>query len=328
MWESEHIRMRQLSIERAARAAALRSAGAVNAKGSDVAVLAELELEGAHLALLSLDHPGPRENLFYQDYIFWVDLCLTPRRPTARASYSDRWCDYRFAEMGPLIAFPPGQRLHLKSAGGRHTSLVCQLKAESVYRWLPEGFEWTDRHFEALLHIANDTIQALLLRLVQEIRQPRVGRRALCNSIVIELGVELARHLIGMNEPVEKGGLASWRMRTIEARVAQIGPPPSLAELAHLCNLSVRQLTRGFQISRGCSIGDFLAQSRIESAKRMLSEGESVKEVASVLGFSSASNFTVNFRRTTGFTPTEFRTCILRTTRDDASFVAEADLRN
>ena len=39
-----------------------------------------------------------------------------------------------------------------------------------------------------------------------------------------------------------------------------LGPLPSLAELAELCALSVRQLTRGFRASRGCSLGEHIAQ--------------------------------------------------------------------
>lgn len=302
--------MRRLRSEKAERAAT------GDARGSNIEVAAEVDLRNARLVMLGLDHPGPGEHMFFQEDIYWVDLCLTPRRPTARARYIDLWGSHRFHEMGPIIALPPGHRLHLESAGGRHTSLICQLPAQMVHDKLPAEFEWTDRHFEALLYIANDTIRDLLLRLVQEMRHPRIASGELCEAIVVQLGIELARHLLAINEPVRKGGLASWRLRTIEKRAAEPGAPPTLGELSELCNLSARQLTRGFRISRGYSIGDFLAQSRIEAAKRRLATSESVSQIADSLGYSSPSNFTASFRRATGFTPSEFRTRVMRSVRD------------
>ena len=96
-------------------------------------------------------------------------------------------------------------------------------------------------------------------------------------------------------------------LRLIEERLSEHDKAPSLSDLAELCGLSVRQLTRGFRVSRGCSIGDYLEQRRIESAKRMLMRGEAVKGVAFALGFASPSSFTFAFRRAVGSSPTRFR---------------------
>ncbi len=82
---------------------------------------------------------------------------------------------------------------------------------------------------------------------------------------------------------------------------------PTLAELAALCGLSVRQLTRGFRASRGCSIGEYLESSRVAHARRLLAAGQSVKSIAYALGFASPSGFCFAFRRATAETPREFR---------------------
>jgi AraC-like DNA-binding protein len=82
------------------------------------------------------------------------------------------------------------------------------------------------------------------------------------------------------------------------------------AQLAiELCKLSVRQLTRGFRVSRGCSIGDYVANNRIERAKRLLASAQSIKTIAYSLGFNSSSGFCFAFRRATGMTAGEFRAC-------------------
>ena len=82
---------------------------------------------------------------------------------------------------------------------------------------------------------------------------------------------------------------------------------PTLTELAQICNMSVRQLTRGFRASRGCSIGDYITQSRIYTAKRLLASDESIKAIARSMGFASPSSFSYAFRRGAGVTPRQFR---------------------
>ena len=96
-------------------------------------------------------------------------------------------------------------------------------------------------------------------------------------------------------------------MRLIDERLSDDPAAPSLSELAQHCNMSVRQLTRGFKVSRGCSIGDYVEQRRMERAKRLLVDGESVKTLAFAMGFSSPSSFTYAFRRAVGISPSQFR---------------------
>jgi AraC family transcriptional regulator len=76
--------------------------------------------------------------------------------------------------------------------------------------------------------------------------------------------------------------------------------------------LSVRQLTRGFRASRGCSIGDHVTQTRLEHAKRQLASDQSVKAIAYSLGFSSPSSFSYAFRKLIGESPRQFRQRVLR----------------
>lgn len=269
---------------------------------------AEIELPLARVQVVRLEHLCPGDHMFRRESVYWVDLCLTPRRPTASARYIDRWGPHRFAEMGSIIALPPGEHMHLKTAGGRHTSIICQLRAEAVDKWLPCDFEWTDRRLEACLHIASERIRWLLLRLNQELRSPGVGTREICAAVISQLAIELARYIASVNEPTERGGLASWRLRVIDERLAEPREPPTLAELAELCRMSVRQLTRGFRTSRGCSIGEHLGQVRIDAAKRRLtSSQDSVQAIAASMGFASQSSFTFAFRRATGTTPDEYR---------------------
>ncbi len=113
--------------------------------------------------------------------------------------------------------------------------------------------------------------------------------------------------MLGLEEKQVAGGLPGWRLRLIDQRLHDEPMPPSLAELAELCRLSVRQLSRAFRASRGQSIGSYIAERRLDHARRMLTAGMSVKAVAYSTGFSAPSNFTAAFVRATGETPRQYR---------------------
>lgn len=272
----------------------------------------QLQLPTAQLQLVHLFHSAPSEHLFARRDAFWVELCMTPRRPEARARFIDRWGPHRFSQMGSIIALPPRFNIHLGHQGGRHTSLLCALQADAIHRWLPRDFEWTDRRLEACLDISSASIRGLLQRLAQDMRAPGVASRELCEALTVQLSIEIARYLIAIDAPTERGGLAAWRLAAIDKRLAEPGEAPTLPELADLCKISTRQLTRGFRTSRGCSIGDYTAQVRIEAAKRRLATEEGLKSIANAMGFASQSTFTFTFRRATGLTPGEFRRRVLQ----------------
>lgn len=269
---------------------------------------AQLEVPAAHVMIARINHDGPDRHFFRRDRVYWVDLCLTPRRNGDAARYSDHWNPSRLVALGPLLAFPPRKRLELRSGGGDHGSLICQLKAEMVDRWLPDDFVWTERRLEVSLNITSESIKSLMLKLNHELRNGNVGTVPYCEAIVAELAIELARYLLAASDTDEKGGLASWRQRIIDERIVKPGMAfPTVAELAALCKMSPRQLSRAFRTSRGCSVSDYLVQTRIEVAKRRLCTRESIHDIAAQLGFSSQSSFTAAFRRSTGATPNSFR---------------------
>lgn len=153
------------------------------------------------------------------------------------------------------------------------------------------------------------------MRLYHELRNPGIASEELCAFLVSQLSIEFARFLAAVDEPDQKGGLSAWRQRLIDARIASPGPLPTAVELAGICKLSTRQLRRCFRASHGCSVNEYLAQMRIETAKRRLFTRAPLKEIAKSLGYSSQANFTGAFRRTTGSTPNEFRKRVAATTQ-------------
>lgn len=274
---------------------------------------AELRAGQAIARIVRFELDRPTDRVFRRVDHYWLDLCLTPRPENLRAGYAERWGPHRFERLGEIFLVPPREALHIRcDAGPMQLSLVCEIPATAIDRWIAGGIEWTDRRLAGSLDITHPHMRSCLFRLASEARNPGVGSAVLAETIAGQLAIEVARYCEAIAERPVSGGIASWRLRRIDERLARLGPLPSLGELAELCALSVRQLTRGFRASRGCSLGQHIAQSRIDLAKRMLGANEPVGTISYALGYASSSSFAYAFRRSTGLTPRQFQQRQLR----------------
>ncbi|MET0283498.1 MAG: helix-turn-helix transcriptional regulator [Polyangiales bacterium] len=273
-----------------------------------MAVEAEVQIPFATVQIARFHVARPADNLLCAPEAFWLDLSLTPRSRNARACYRDHWAPHRFERLGTLFALPPGQTMHARSdAGSQHTSLLCHLRPEPTRAWFEHELEWTDPRLKASLDIDDTNLRGLFMRIAEELRHPGFASAMMVELMVAQAAIELGRYWSAIEDSPASGGLAPWRIRRIEERLRELGEPPSLEELAKLCSLSVRQLTRGFRTSFQRSIGEHVALRRLEQAKHLLASGKSVKEAAYAVGFASPSSFIVAFRRATGQTPRQFR---------------------
>jgi AraC family transcriptional regulator len=270
-------------------------------------VTAEINSEMATAQVVRYDMEGPVDSIKTPCNTFWIDLCLTPRPVGARACYPDRWTRNRFESIGEAFFVPPQESLHAKSSGGTQTSVICQLDPDSIARFIDCEAKWSACRLEAGLDIRDLSIRGMLLRLARELLHPGFATELLVDLLVAQVAIEVARYGAAAEEERIRGGLSAWRLRAIEERMKQSGKAPSLLDLAQLCGLSVRQLSRGFRTSRGCSIGQYIERERIENAKRLLLRGESIKSIAYTMGFASPSSFSYAFRRKAGISPAEYR---------------------
>jgi AraC family transcriptional regulator len=240
-----------------------------------------------------------------------VQLALL-RSEHARGCFPERWGPQRFERIGDVFMVPAHEALHAKSECRQQYSITCTFFPEAVRAWLHDDLQWTDSRLQASLAIPSPAIRNTLYRLGEELRSPGFASQAMIETLSGQVVIELARFYMGIDQRRALGGLSAWKLRLIDERLAAEGAPPSLAELATLCGLSVRHLTRAFRVSRGRSIGDYMADCRIERAKQRLASGECVKSIAYSMGFASPSNFSAAFRRATGETPREYRERVAR----------------
>lgn len=239
---------------------------------------------------------------------YWLDMSLTPRPRNTRLCYRNHWAQQRFEPVGNVFLLPPGEDVLFRSDGGaKQRSIFCHLDPQGLRNWLERDVPWQGRRLEASVDISDSHVKAILLRLVAEIQQPGFASELLVELLTGQLAIELGRYFLTCDTAPAANELAPWRLQLIDERLHASTDIPTLTELANLCNLSVRQLTRSFRATRGCSIGEYVANHRIECAKQMLATEQSIKAIAYTLGFSSPSGFCSAFRRAVGISPGDYR---------------------
>lgn len=236
-----------------------------------------------------------------------LELSLLPRSGEPQGCFPDHWGPNRFEPMGQIFLLPAEQMFHARSQCRQQNSVICDLDPIAVDEWFEGELRWTDRRLRAGLDIASHRIRHLLCGMADELRSPGFASRTVVELMMAQTAIELSRHLMGVEVKRLAGGLSARHLRLIDERIAQNLSPPTLAELAALCGISVRHLTRAFRISRGRSIGRYLEDCRIEQARRLLASGSSVKAVSCTLGFTAPTNFAAAFRRSTGETPSQYQ---------------------
>ncbi|WP_150131201.1 AraC family transcriptional regulator [Sphingobium yanoikuyae] len=273
---------------------------------------ADFSFSTADVSLLHSDMAADGQAIISSDHAL-LDLCVTPRPVNMRGSFAGTWDGHRFEPLGDIIFVPPGYPLHLRWDGnGEQYSIRCELRGKLARHRFRNRMDWTEARLLASLDISSHSVRLLLRRLAEEARSPRRDTRLLVGAIATQLTVELSRYLEFVTDNMAHGGLSAWRLRLIDERLEKETVPPTLVELAGLCSISVRQLTRGFLKSRGCTLGQYVHQSRIDAVKRLLATQESIKSVADAVGFSSTSSLAQAFRRSTGLTPRSYQQRIWR----------------
>jgi len=76
-----------------------------------------------------------------------------------------------------------------------------------------------------------------------------------------------------------------------------------VCRISQYFGISARHLRRWFRAHMACTPGVWLAEQRLQEARRLLTGSSSVKEVAYSLGFRHASQFSRDFKRQFGHQP-------------------------
>jgi len=155
------------------------------------------------------------------------------------------------------------------------------------------------------------------MSLLHELNEANVVGRLYADSLAIGLAIQLVRRYSSLKDVhIGHGGMAPHKLRRAialidhhlsdeeEGRVA-------LRVVAQDVHMSYFHFSRAFKQSMGMTATNYIAERRIERAKKMLEETElPISEIALRSGFSSQSHFTTAFRRLAGATPKAFRSAL------------------
>ncbi|MHA7963915.1 helix-turn-helix domain-containing protein [Paenibacillus sp. CAU 1782] len=149
-------------------------------------------------------------------------------------------------------------------------------------------------------------IDALMDKLLAVGRTYRIEDEFSLASTLYEMLIRLQASSDSLNVPVNQ---AADKIRSVANYIrAHSGEPFTIQEAAALAGYSSTYFSRKFGQTFGMSFPDFLLESRLIQAKRLLaSTSLTVKQIAVDTGFSQASYFSSCFRSREGMTPLQFR---------------------
>lgn len=80
----------------------------------------------------------------------------------------------------------------------------------------------------------------------------------------------------------------------------------TVGEIADFCGISADYLSQIFKEEIGENLSSYILRRKTEKAKEYLISGRTMKEISSLLGFSSQAHFSTSFKKFSGMTPKEF----------------------
>lgn len=109
--------------------------------------------------------------------------------------------------------------------------------------------------------------------------------------------------------PTRTGGLAPYLLRRVKSFIHQnYDKDLSLDDLASLAGISKFHFSRRFRQATGITPYQYVLETRIDRAKRLLHASESpISQIAAEVGFNSQSQFNRAFKKMVDMTPGEFR---------------------
>lgn len=190
--------------------------------------------------------------------------------------------------------------------------LIVSLEKE-LFNHINHDFTEQLQRCEIIPHFAtpDPLIHSIGMALKSELESHSIGNRLYVDSLATTLCLHLLRHYSQFLKiiPNCKEGLPQTKLRqVIEYINENLDKDLTLVEIANTVGMSMYHFSRLFKQSTGLSPYQYVTNSRIEKAKRLLVQTEeAINQIGQQVGFPNQSHFTNVFRKAMGVTPKAYR---------------------
>ena len=187
--------------------------------------------------------------------------------------------------------------------------------SEEYFSLLPEGeslrFFFEDRSGERSNRISSDgderaSVAALVQRARRILQEGGAFIKTELSSIALQI-VLICASLYPLQKRSGEGSVPPLVQRALTVLHENFSGRITVKELASFLGCSETYLSRTFKQYTGASVYGHLTDVRIQHAKEMLAEGQSVTDVCFACGFNDCSNFIRSFKESVGETPLQYK---------------------
>jgi AraC family transcriptional regulator len=220
---------------------------------------------------------------------------------------------------GKVAIIPAGTSWSCQTHGSlTRNMLILYLRPLFVRRAVEEfDLPSKDLALTPRIGVQSRHIRHIAMSLLGELNEANVAGRLYADSLAVGLAMQLIRQYSSLKDVrISQGGLAPHKLRKavglIDQHVAReeegrVG----LRAVAKDVGMSYFHFSRSFKRSMGITPTNYIAERRIERAKKLMEETDlAMSEIALRSGFSSQSHFITSFRRLAGVTPRSFRSAM------------------
>ncbi len=205
----------------------------------------------------------------------------------------------------------PANQLVFKRWLAEPRILFTAFEQSFVERIVTEAFETPNCAVATRIAIRDPVISGMAAAWRQELRERGASGRLYAESLATAFIIHLYHAHTESKTTLRpiSNGLGARRLRlVIEYIEAHYADDIRLDVLAGVAGLSTHYFSTAFRESTGLPPYRYLIDWRLQTAKELLlTTNQSIYDIAFDVGFKNHSHFTVNFRRTFGMTPSQFR---------------------